>query len=156
MVDLLWSCEPRGARPSLAVDRRLGVLRRPGEPLDLDAVQPDEPRAPLGRPAGDVPVQAEPLLDERRGLVVEAIDTESPPGVILQPGGTPGLPVSRRGLGRGVPEHYARLALRRVVDHPGLLEGVERIRPGVLAVPDTQDRRIGRQALVGRAPALAG
>src|SRR5467141_2522201 len=64
--DLLWSCDPLGSTPSFAVNRRLRILCRSGEPLDLDAVQPGEHRAAPDASAGNIPVAAGPLIDERR------------------------------------------------------------------------------------------
>src|SRR5919197_1089851 len=115
----------------LAVNRRLRVLGRPGEPLDLDAVHPGESRAAFAGPAGDVPVQAEPLIDEWRRLLLP-VHAEHPPGVTRQPGRPERLPVRGRDLGRPVPEHQARLTGDRLVDHAGLRERVERVRPRVL------------------------
>src|SRR5262249_42451005 len=139
----------------LPVNRGLRVLGGPGEPLDLDAVHPGEPRTSFERSAGDVPVQTEPLIDERRRLLLP-IDAEDPPGVTLQPGRPEGLPERRRAPGRAVPEHQARLAIDRLVHDAGLLQRVERVRPRLLPVPDAQDHRVGGQPPVGRPGALAG
>src|SRR5262249_40388021 len=117
----LWLCgilfAPRGG---LGVNRRLRILRRPGEPLTLDAVHPGEPWSPFDRPAGDVPVQAGPLVNERRRRLPLPIDPEDPPGVPLEARGTERLMISRRGPGRAIPEHQARLAVDTVMDYAGL------------------------------------
>src|SRR5262249_57597975 len=65
------------AAPLLTVNRCLRILRRPGKPLDLNAVQPGEHRASADAPAGDVPVPAGPLVDKRR-LPFRAIDRNVP------------------------------------------------------------------------------
>src|SRR5262249_22739136 len=90
----------------LLVDRRLRVSGCPVDPLHPDAVQLGEARAAFGGSAGDVPVQAGPLIDERRRLYL-GIDPEDPPCIPLEPRGAPGLTIGRRRAGRPVPEHDA-------------------------------------------------
>src|SRR5260370_41071569 len=99
----------------------LRVLGGPGEPLDLDAVHPGEPRAAFERSAGDVPVHTEPLIDERLRLLLP-ISTEDPPRVTPHPGRAQGLPLRRRGLARAVPEHEAPLPAARLGHSATVLE----------------------------------
>src|SRR5690349_11449911 len=72
----------RGNSGSLAIDRGLRILRRPGEPFDLNAFHPYQPRASVRRASGNVPVLRGSLIREWR-RVGRVFNFENPAGIAL-------------------------------------------------------------------------
>src|SRR5262249_54184668 len=136
-----------------AEDGCLRVLGSPGEPLDLNAIHPDEPGASVGGAAGDVPMAAGPFVHEWSSVGL-TFDFENPACISLDSGRSPGLVVGCSGAGWSVPQDDARLAFGQVMEHARFFHSIDGIGSRAGSVPDAQDRRIGREARVGRAAAL--
>src|SRR2546429_4819801 len=122
---------------SLAKDRGLRILGRPGEPFDLNAVHPDEPWASVGGAARDVPMLCGSLIGEWRGAAL-GIYSENPARIALDSGCAPRLMVGRRRARWGVPENDARLAFGQVVDDARLLQRGQRIGARARSIPNAQ------------------
>ena len=109
-----------GQSASLAKDRCLWMLSRPGKPFDLNAVHPDKARTSIGRTTRDVPMQRGSFIREGRGLRFW-INFKYPARIALDSGRSPRLVERCCCPRRAIPENDARLAFGHVVDDTGLL-----------------------------------
>lgn len=78
------------------------MLCGPGEPFDLNAVHPDEARATVGGPAGDVPVLFDSRVGERSVVGID-IHGEDPTCIALYARCAPGLVEGRCCARGGIP-----------------------------------------------------
>src|SRR5262245_15655744 len=53
-----------------------------------------------------------------------------------------------------IPKNHAWLAIGNIMDYTGLLEEFDWVCPGVLTIPNAEDRRVGWQPIIARRAAV--